>query len=196
MRQRLLAVLTAAVAVTVIGPSDAQAQSRGDKYYGVQAGASLSSFINEVAVTDSRWGFTGGLFAGMRPQRNMGLTLEANWVQKGVKESEIEGSGVRLDYIQVPFTVSGGGGGFGAYIGLGIGFKVGCSAASQLTCDSAKSTEWTMPFGLMYQAQLDNGKLIGFDIRYDLGLSDVFENSSVRNRAWLFRVQFGGVKGP
>jgi len=176
-------------------PVDAEAQSKGEKYFGVQAGASLSGFVNEVAVTDSRWGFTGGLFAGMRPQRNMGLTLEANWVQKGVKASDVDGSGVRLDYLQVPFTVSGGGGGVSAYIGIGIGFKVGCSAASQVTCDSAKSTEWTLPFGLMYQTSLANGKLIGFDIRYDLGLSDAFENSSIRNRAWLFRVQFGGLKG-
>ena len=177
-------------------PVDAEAQSKGEKYFGVQAGASLSGFVNEVAVTDSRWGFTGGLFAGMRPQRNMGLTLEANWVQKGVKESDVEGSGVRLDYISVPLTVSGGSGGFGAYIGIGIGFKVGCSAGTEAACDAARGTEWTMPFGLMYQAPLKSGKFIGFDIRYDLGLSDVFENTDIRNRAWLFRIQFGGVKGP
>ena len=196
MRHRLFAPLAVALAVGALAPATAEAQSRGDKYYGVQAGASLSSFINDVYVTDSRWGFTGGLFAGRRPQRNVALTLEANWVQKGVTESDVEDTGIRLDYIQVPFTVTGGSGGFGAYIGVGIGFKVGCSGGAEAACDNAKGTEWTLPFGLMYQAPLKNGKFIGFDVRYDLGLSDAFDNTDIRNRAWLFRIQFGGVKGP
>ncbi len=198
MRHKLFATVTAAILILGAGTPDLVAQSTGDKYFGAQAGASLSSFINNnYWVTDNRWGFTGGLFGGMQLNQNLALNVEANWVQKGVKADGTEDTGIRLDYIQVPVTLAGGASGFNAYIGIGIGFKVGCSAPSAVfwDCDEVNSTEWTLPMGLNYKWKLDGGKFIGFDVRYDLGLSDVFENGDVRNRAWLFRVQFGAIKG-
>jgi len=160
---------------------------------GAIGGATTSDICCSIN-TASRWGGTAGLFAAFRASRQTVVSLEALWTQKG-------GDPVRLDYIEVPLTFGAsmptGNGDWRArfYTGIGIGFRIGCNSTSSINafdCDRAKSPEWSWPFGLLLARVNPNGSILGFDIRYNYGLSDTFETlSSSHNRTWYFRVLYG-----
>jgi hypothetical protein len=166
------------------------AQQRGNKFIALSGGATVGDLAGGGFSTSSRWGGTAGLQGGIRTSRNSVVALEANWVQKG-------GDNTRLDYIELPLLI----GGVGtladgvwrgrAYAGIGIGFNVACSASGSVDCDRAKSTEWALPLGFTFARWTSGGTLIGVDIRYSLGLSDVLENSTFKNRSWQFRLIVG-----
>lgn len=186
MRPSLILSLATALALLAT-PEPVSAQRRGGTTaFGLQGGATLTGFTDAVQGTDMRWGGTVGVFGSFRPSYYVETNLEVNWVQKGVDR-------IGIDYIDVPLTVGGvgplaGGASVRAYAGIGIGFKVGCRSEITAVCDNAKSTEWTLPFGVMFGKTTTSGKSFGIDVRYALGLGDAFENSDVNNRAWLFRV--------
>ena len=68
----------------------------------------------------------------------------------------------------------------------------GSQSGTSTDCDEAlqavskNTTDWTLPFGFFFARDL-GGSSLGLDVRYALGLSDIFDNTSIRNRAWLFR---------
>ena len=57
-----------------------------------------------------------------------------------------------------------------------------------------KTTEWSIPFGFGFARNL-GGSLLGIDIRYLLGLSDIFENSNIKNRSWQFTAKWAVPMG-
>ena len=85
------------------------------------------------------------------------------------------------------------------YAGIGVGFKTTCkdSAAGALldACDGVKDTEWTVPFGLLFGKWTDSGKFFGIDTRFSFGLSNVFDNLSVKNRSLQLRAIIGTKVG-
>jgi hypothetical protein len=183
-------VLTLAAITAVTLTTTAQAQQ--SRFAGIAGGATYGDLEGGVTNTDSRWGGMAGIFVGYSRSYVIGV-LEANWVQKG-------GDSTRIDYIEVPFLIGGGtttdsGILFRFYTGIGIGFPISCSSTSTSTlqnCDLKKSTEWTWPIGLLIGRQLGDGPMFGgVDVRYSIGLSDVFENSLARNRSWQFRLLLG-----
>lgn len=185
-------VLALGVILSLLVASPALAQRAGALFGGVSGGATVGDLFGGSVNTDSRWGGTAGLFAGWRTFRNQVVVVEANWVQKG-------GEGTRLDYIEIPLLVGGvvpaygGDLRFRGYIGIDLAFKIGCESGDvRLDCDRAKSTEWSMPFGLMFGRWLESGRFFALDVRYSLGLSDPFETSVAYNRSWQFRLFIGG----
>ena len=161
------------------------------QFVGVSGGATLSDLFGGAINTSSRWGGTAGVFAGYRTTRNSVVALEVNWIQKG-------GGDTRVDYVEVPLLLGGaapaahGAVRFRAYTGIALGFRVGCSSTSTfLSCDAAKSPEWAWPFGFMIASTNRSGRMVGVDVRYSIGLSDVFETSSASNRTWQFKAFFG-----
>ena len=189
MNQFRVLLLTLIVSSFFVDP--AFAQRGGDMVFGVSGGATVGDLFGGGTNTTSRWGGTAGVFTGYSTTRNTVVSLEANWVQKG-------GEGARLDYIEIPLLVGGVAPTYGGdlrfrlYIGIDFAFKIACSSERTiLNCDAANSTEWSLPFGLMFGRWLDKGRFFALDVRYSLGLSDAFETSSAYNRSWQFRGMIG-----
>ncbi len=192
-RLRLLLVLMAA-GLWVSSPAVAQTTIAA-----VQGGATLSDFTSTGSgfFSNTRWGGTAGLLAGRTFGRNAQVNFEVNWVQKG-------GGDVRVDYVEVPLTVGGGlvaarGWNVRGYAGIGVGFKTSCkdstAGVSLDACTGVKDTEWTVPFGILFGKWTDSGKFFGIDTRFSFGLSDVFDNLSVKNRSLQLRAIIGTKVG-
>jgi hypothetical protein len=183
-------VLTLAAIAALALTTPAQAQQ--SKFAGIAGGATYGDLEGGVTNTRSRWGGMAGVFVGIRNWYTIGV-LEANWVQKG-------GDSTRVDYIEVPLLIGGGtttdsGILFRLYTGIGISFPISCSSTSTSSlqdCDQKRGSEWTWPIGLLIGRQLGDGPMFGAaDVRYSIGLSDVFEGSQARNRSWQFRLLLG-----
>ena len=161
---------------------------------GVSIGGSLSDF--QDPDSDSRWGFTGGLFVGKATYRTL-TVLEVNYVQKG---GEGAGSSARVDYIEVPLTFGGvgrtrsGSGRARLYGGIGAAFKVTCSSDIAAVCSNAEGVEWVSPFGLQLSKYAEGERFVAIDVRYNLPLSRAFEGGAY-NQTWQFRVIVGRSKG-
>jgi len=160
-------------------------------FYGITGGATVGDLRGGSVNTDSRWGGTVGITAGVRSWSYMVTQLEASWVQKG-------GGDVRLDYIEVPLlfgTVVQNPGGRAArlYTGIGVAFPIGCSAgsAANLACDVDRKTEFAWPFGLQLGQWVSEGRFVAIDVRYSLGLTDAFKSLFPNNRSWQFRLMIG-----
>ncbi len=175
---------------------------------GLTGGASYSSVGGSYfSVGDWSWGGIAGAFGQYHVARQTYIGLEANWVQKGgdrVGFSQGSVQDLNLEYIEIPLTI-----GYvqrfsdwesSLYIGLSLGFQISCgmqatSSGSSVDCDDdsnlppKKTTDWSIPFGFGFARDL-GGSLLGFDMRYVLGLSDIFEASSVRNRSWQFTAKW------
>jgi hypothetical protein len=164
---------------------------------GVSAGAAASELEGGIVNTGARWGFMGGVFGLFRTSRNSVVGLELNYAQKGGKDL------ARLDYLDIPLTVGvvlptgNDAVNFNFYTGIGFGFKLGCTGDDPALpedgparCTGARSTEWTWPLGLAVALRTAGGKYFGLDGRYSIGISDAFEGSAARNRAWQLRALF------
>jgi hypothetical protein len=183
MRRLVLAALLTAV---VAGSSDAQVARR---YGGITGGATYSSLTNYGGVdTDWRWGGTAGLFGGVTTFDYSFVEFAPSWIQQG-------GGDAGLDYIEFPLLIGGlvpignRDALFRMYAGVGINVKLSC--AEGVDCDAVSSTAWTLPVGISFAKAVGNGRFIGIDGRYYLGLSDAFDVTDVTQRTWRFGAFFG-----
>ena len=187
------AAITSAVALCVAIATSAQAQS-GVTLAGLQGGATVSYSSTSGFFSNTIWGGTAGLMIGRTFGQNVQANLEANWVQMG-------GNNTRVSYIDIPLLIGGGiVGGRGTivrgYGGVSVGFEVSCSASGVVdACPDVKSTQWTIPLGLMFGKWTDNGVFFGLDTRWVFGLSDVFEGTSTKNNSLQFRLLVGKQLG-
>jgi hypothetical protein len=185
---RLVGTLAALILFSVLTAGTVDAQQRTS--FGITGGATVGDLYGGGINTDSRWGATVGLTAGIRSFNYTVTQLEVSWIQKG-------GDGARLDYIEVPLlfggvaqTASGRGGRL--YSGIGVSFPIGCSLdeAPNFSCDG-QNIEWTWPIGLQMGQWLQGGRMVALDVRYSLSLTDAFENAFPQNRSWQFRLIIG-----
>jgi len=182
-------ILAAAFGLVICAaPAVAQRQ-----FVGLTGGATLSDFGN--IASSSRWGGTAGVTLGYRTFNWSVVNLEGSWVQRGDEN-------IRLDYIDVPLLVGGvartGGGDIRTrfYGGIDVAFKISCNATTdRFSCDNVRGTQWFLPFGLMVGRWTRGGTFVAVDVRYLLGLSDVFELSTVYSRGWQFKLQVGRSVG-
>ena len=157
--------------------------------FGLAGGGTYSDFSHPD--TPSRWGYTAGLFVGVKSYRSLNM-LDVSYTQKG-------GEGARIDYVEASVTGGGlarGGGGSGArpYIGFSVAFPVSCDAPSaplNAFCDNT-NTEWGIPVGLMLGKFKPTGGFIGLDARYTIAINDASLN--VYNNTWMFRLMIGRPK--
>lgn len=175
---------------TALSAAPVHGQGGGTFSAGLAGGGTSSELNGGVVNTDFRWGGTAGAFLAYNNWYTV-WALEGNWVQKG-------GTGTRMSYVEFPLTVGGGisasQGGllFRLYTGIAFAAKVSCSSdVALIDCDRAKSTEWSWPVGIQFGKWTNGGKLIGVDVRYNLGLSDAFEDLLPVNRTWYFRAIIG-----
>jgi hypothetical protein len=186
LRMKMVCLL-ASICLTLASPLAAQGALAG-----IAGGAVNSDFRN--ANTSSKWGATAGVFGAFRANRNIIVTLEGNWTQKGA-------SNTRINYIEVPLMFGAvlpmdNGMGFRLYAGAELDFKVACSSSDVVfNCDAANGTLFTIPFGVLIGKTSRSGTFVGLDIRYAASLTDTFSNiPSLWNRTWYFRLLIG--KGP
>jgi len=201
------APLAVALALVLATAGSADAQSKPFRL-GLTGGAATSSVGgSSVILGDWKWGGIAGAFGQYHVARQTYVGLEANWVQKGgnrVAFSQGQTQDLKLEYIEIPLTI-----GYvqkfsewesNLYIGVSLSFQISCqvqgsSSGSSVDCDdslglaSRKTTDWSIPFGFGFARDL-GASLLGLDIRYVLGLSDIFENSSIRNRSWQFTAKW------
>ena len=192
-----------ALAFTLAPQAEAQTKTR----LGLSGGAATSSLGgSSVSVGNWTWGGMVGAFGTYRPARQTSIGFEVNWVWKGgdqVVFTQGETQDIQLQYIEFPLTIgyvnSFSGWDTGVYGGISLGFPMSCkvkgsSSGSSTDCEDTNladpNTDWSIPFGFLFARDL-GGSSLGLDLRYSLGLSDVFENSNVRNRSWQFRAMWG-----
>jgi hypothetical protein len=191
LRPVVLSVVTLAIVATT---AEAQKQS----FAGFTAGATLSNLSGSGASgSSSRWGFTGGLTAGMRATNWSVTAIEVTYTQRGA-------DGIRMDYIDIPLMVGGvarlGSGDLRSrfYGGIQVGFKVSCSAATGgiagAACTDAKGTVFGLPFGVQIGQYKTGGRMIALDIRYMLGLGNAFSILNAYHTGWTFKIIVGGAK--
>ena len=208
--KRLMALAVALAFALAFAPQ-ADAQDSPMRL-GLKGGAVTSSVGGDYyAVGDWKWGGIAGVVGEYHVARQTYVGLEAYWVQKGGKRvgfSVGSTQDLNVDYIQVPLTIGyvnrWGDWESSLYIGISISFQISCKlqptgSSSSTDCEetivpSKKTTDWSIPFGFAFMRNL-GGSLLGLDIRYDWGLSDIFENTNVRNRSWQFALKWAVPMG-
>jgi hypothetical protein len=205
-----LASFAVALALVVAFAPRAEAQ---EVRLGLTGGATTTSVGgSSVTLGNWKWGGMAGAFGQYFLARQTYIGLDANWVQKGGSQVAIAGGELQdlnLEYIELPLTI-----GYrqrfddwesNLYIGLAVSFQLSCkvkgaASSSSVDCDDApslapeKTIDWSIPFGFGFNRNL-GGSLLGLDIRYMLGLSDIFENSNIRNRGWQFALKWSTAIG-
>jgi hypothetical protein len=178
--------LAALLAGVVAGTAEAQVARR---YVGLAGGAAYSSLTNYNVSNEWRWGATAGVFGGVTTFDYSFVELAPSWIQLG-------GGDFGVDYIEIPLMLGGmvpmgnRDALFRLYAGVGINVKLSCDEG--VDCDAVNSTMWTLPIGLSFAKAVGNGRFIGIDARYNLGLSDTFDGlSEVTQRSWRFGAFFG-----
>jgi len=174
---------------------------------GLAAGATSSSMGGGlITATDSDWGVLMGGAGMYRFQSNLGIQMEANWVQKGGRGT-VQGDRVDLDldYFEIPLTAQlivdlSPKWNWNLYGGIALAFKTACDLSSadgeKESCDTAvpdwtiESTEWSVPFGTSFSYRMSRSALTA-DIRYSYGLSAAVKNLDLKNRSWQFIIRWG-----
>jgi hypothetical protein len=221
MRSQRVAVSTLVFSLAISSAVLAQHKAV-NVHFGVFGGASFDKPGGPDADLDnlkgSYTGFGIGGFVGIQVTPGFAIEPEALYVQKGAKSSSPSTGGtitgkVKVPYFEIPvlakLRIPAKGSSIVSphiYAGPALAFKAGCHArfAQGTTsleggCDETninvkiKSTDFSLAFG----GGVDVGRAI-VDVRYDLGLSKIGDNSSgtgndVKNRTlyllagWTFR---------
>jgi hypothetical protein len=180
-------MLSTALVLVAVQPGQAQFAHR---YAALTGGASYSSITDYNVASDWRWGATAGIAMGV-------ITFDYSYVELAPSWTQAGGGDLRLDYVDIPLIL-GGLVPLGSrdmigrlYAGVNLGLKVSCSYEQQAVCDAAKGSTWAIPVGISIARVVGNGRFVGVDARYSLGLSDVFELTQAKQRSWQFRAMFG-----
>lgn len=193
-------------AALLLGGSALAQQVPGVFYVGPKAGVISSTVIGDYGVQTSRndfhkISFTAGVFGGYDIIKWLGVGLEVNYSRQGsLAKTAYEGHNIEfrelLQYINVPVVAR-----FypfenlAFYTGVQFGFLVG--ANDYLTYDdqsvdydnrsSCFDTEVAIPIGVSYTFL---GK-IHLDVRYTIGLTDVYKPHESQARNSVFALTLG-----
>jgi hypothetical protein len=158
-------VLLSALAVFAFTFANAQEDSKGsssDIKFGVKAGFSSTNFTGD-ATTDARGGFYIGGLADIAISEKFHFQPELMYSTEGADEFGV-------DYLRIPlmakyYVIEG----LSLQAGPQIAFKIG--AENDFVDEAVKSIDFGVGFGAGYE--LSNGLM--FDVRYNLGLSNISE---------------------
>jgi hypothetical protein len=179
-------LILAASLFLIIGAT--QAQHKG-VHFGLKAGMNASTLTN--SNTDSKIGFNAGALAHIH-------TSSKSWAVQPELVYSLEGAKLKgnsaiksdLSYLNVPVLVQYlFSNGFRLEAGPQIGFLMSAKAknggASMDIKNSLNSTNFSIPVGLGYLTTYG----LGFDARYNFGLSDITKNDALKVHSNTF--QFG-----
>lgn len=195
---------------TNIKTSNAQSSQTEPLTWGIKAGVNASDLYGgDINSSDTRAGFNGGLFLNYRFSKYFAIQPEVAYTEKG---SEV-GQGVvgeegavdyNLSYLEIPvlakfYIPTGGLVEPNIYAGPEVGFKLNGEANDNDLDDSVKDAEFGLAFGGGVDFSLGNNptnllRTIGLDLRYTLGLTDVFDvpgDPEARNGAFTAAISLG-----
>jgi hypothetical protein len=159
-------VLLSALAVFAFTFANAQEDSKGsssDIKFGVKAGFSSTNFTGDADGGDARGGFYIGGLADIAISEKFHFQPELMYSTEGADQAGV-------DYLRLPlmakyYVVEG----LSLQAGPQIAFKIG--AENDFVDEAVKSIDFGVGFGAGYE--LSNGLM--FDVRYNLGLSNISE---------------------
>ncbi len=179
-------VSACALALFVISPLVASAQTTYPVVAGVEAGINASELKSETDVNLTRlYGGTGGVFVGRNFTPNFGMRLEALFSQRGAKD-DVAGADahIRLHYLDIPVLARFGNTatndmhyhiftGPQGSIRLKSEVKDNISGVTADLDDETKSYDigWTLGAGVEVQK-------VSFDVRYTMGLVNINKTDS------------------
>lgn len=186
--------------------------------FGVKAGLALANWsTSEPLFGDyplkSKAGFVFGVFSNIGLAKNFSFQPEVLYIQKGPKvnitEGEVTGTvKFNADYLEIPLLLMYS---FqkeesklipsifaGPFIGFNLSAKEKINIPGEEYTydfkDEIKNMEYGVTIGLGLAKKMSRLTLHA-DIRYDLGLSNIAEDTegdfSIKNRTWLFMLGIG-----
>jgi hypothetical protein len=180
-------LIAAVTAMLITGTASAQ-----NVNIGIKGGLNVYNIHNDNnSENDNKIGFHVGLLGHIHMADNFALQPELVFSTQGAKytsgTSEVS---VNLDYINVPLLFQYMfDNGFRLQAGPQVGFLINAKAKSGSAevdiKDDINGVDFGATFGMSY---VNPSSGFGFDARYNLGLSDLNENSSVKSYNRGFQV--------
>ena len=173
--------------------------------FGVQAGPAFTSMTSEasgVKVTYNKTGFTAGVLAEL-PLSESGFYFRPalNFIQKG---GDFEGASLNLNYLELPldfvYKLEAGSGKL--FLGVGPSFALGLSGKAKSGGDSedinfGSGEDEIKPLdiggNILAGYELSNGLFLS--LNYNLGLSNISNESEVKTRNNYFGIRLGYLFG-
>jgi opacity protein-like surface antigen len=151
---------------------------------GLKGGINLASWSNNGSSVNyqNRVGFNAGLFANINVSPNFAVQPEVVYSSQGTKyNTGNEEHNLQMNYINIPVMLQAKvGGGLYAQAGPQVGIlmdvkdKVDDIETGFFSKEDFKSTDISLGFGVGYSGVSP----IGFDARYNLGLTNINEGGS------------------
>ena len=205
--------LTLATTFALLAVLAAPAQAQEEKVrFGLQGGVTMSKLSgDDVVSSDSRTAFAAGGYFNYTFAKNFTFAIEGNWLsglggEKVVTSDPTEPDvDLKMSYIAIPVTLN-----FvfpftdeeKAWFALQSGIVPMISLTCKVTeSDSATATEedcgneesvvWAIPFGARLGYKFSDAAVGWIGGRYNLGLSNAFENVEAKHQTWEFLVGVG-----
>lgn len=161
--------------------------------FGLRTGVAATTLApkgNLLENNNTTLSYTAGAFASVPLSQSFAFQPEINYIRKGRTDETSElsttsASKFSNDYLQVPLllqfrdarSLSSNGTAFyinaGPYAGFVLDSRAKTNAGgAMLALSESKKTDWGASFGIGYQSPLFS-KAIRFDLRYDMGLSEI-----------------------
>ena len=162
---------------------------------GLRQGIAASTFADKGNICDNNnvtLSYTAGAFMSVPISKSVAIQPELNYVRKGRSDETTElntayATDLKINYLQIPvlfqyrdadsfsktgsaFYVNGG-----PYAGFVLNTQVHASGGNggiPITLTDSKKTDWGATLGFGYQTPIFK-KDIRFDLRYDMGLSEI-----------------------
>ena len=191
----------AALMLSMVGVADAEAQR--PMRFGIIGGANITgAWGDDADDTDTQTGFDVGGLAQIPVGEMVTIQPEVHYTQKGFSRGLVTGEEERsLDYIQVPVLLRAGvplAEGFDVDLQFGpsFGFLMSCESRTEtagttttIDCDdSTRGFDWGIIGGGSFSWAAGPGDFL-FDIRYDLGMTEVGDAEGapdIRNTSFQF----------
>ena len=151
------------------------ASAQGGPFIKPMAGGTLTTMTGDVENLKMKFGFVGGGELGYQFGNVFALSAGALYSMQGARISNDNTKyNINLDYLNVPiiaafYPVPG----FGIKAGAQFGFLMNAKQGDEKIKDLCNKHDFSIPLGLSYE--FDDCAL---DLRYIIGLSDVFKDDA------------------
>lgn len=190
-------ILTFGIILLAFQVGNAQDVAKKTANIGIKGGYNLAAVsFDGDAETGDRSGFHLGFYGESFLNENIALQIEVLYSQQGY---EIEANGgtftQKLDYINLPLMLKGylGDNFFleaGPQVGVAISHKEEFDSNFNLFDTTQEFEPNSFDYGVNFGAGFKTDSGISLSARYHLGLGDIYDDGSPKNRVWMFSVGF------
>ncbi|MBC3847704.1 PorT family protein [Winogradskyella echinorum] len=190
-------ILTLFTSVCVLFNLQAQDDTTKTSNAGIKAGYNLAAVsFDGDGETGQRHGFHVGFYGESFLTESISLQLEVLYSQQGY---EIKGNGgtftQKLDYINLPlmFKMYPDDNFFlevGPQVGLAISHKEEFDSGFDLFDIEQEFDPNSFDYGVNFGGGFKTNSGISLGVRYHLGLGDIYDEGSPKNRVWQFSLGF------